>query len=69
MLATFLLQYDVKMSDGVRPADVKIGPSIAPCRIAKVLLKRRDFCNPTESTEVSPVVTHHLSARAGTVVA
>ena len=50
MLAIFLLQYDVKLRDGIRPADVKIGPSIAPSRTAKVLLKRRDFCRPTAST-------------------
>ena len=42
MLAIFLLQYDVKLSDGIRPADVKIGPSIAPSKTARVLLKRRD---------------------------
>jgi hypothetical protein len=52
MLAIFVLKYDLKVSDGIRPPDVKIGPSIAPRKTAKVLLKRRDFCNPTESTEL-----------------
>jgi cytochrome P450 len=45
MLTLFIMRYDVRMKDDIRPDDVKLGPSIAPNLKAEIFLKRRGFPN------------------------
>ena len=40
-MAYLILNYDVKMADGVRPASVHVAMAVLPCPQAKVLFRKR----------------------------